>query len=178
MAKTVTALEADLQRVRRDADAFGRDLKTLRNEKEKLEAKLKEEVVRGERTKKQSQTQLKLLGEQLESHKQRATKALEVYENHVCAAYVALFVRCLYPSTNSPRSDSNQVSELKLQHNKECKGLMVHIRYLKAKFHRESSFRNDLTYQKQYLLVLLAQFEKRFVECFYDAPLPSHKYIQ
>lgn len=59
--------------------------------------------------------------------------------------------------------DGKQVSDLKLQHNKECKGLMVQIRYLKAKFTRESSFRSDLTYQKRYLLVLLAQFEKRLV---------------
>jgi len=49
---------------------------------------------------------------------------------------------------------------MKLQHNKECKGLIVHIRYLEAKFIRESVFRSDLTYQKQYLLVLLTQFEK------------------
>jgi hypothetical protein len=57
--------------------------------------------------------------------------------------------------------DETQVLKLKLQHNKECKGLMVQIRYLKAKFTRESFFRGDLTYQKQYLLVLLSQFEKR-----------------
>jgi hypothetical protein len=57
--------------------------------------------------------------------------------------------------------DGKQVSDLKMQHNKECKGLMVQIRYLKAKFVRESSFRSDLTYQKRYLLVILAQFEKR-----------------
>ena len=59
------------------------------------------------------------------------------------------------------RDGSKQVSDLKMQHNKECQGLMVKIRYLKAKFTRESSFRSDLTYQKRYLLVLLAQFEKR-----------------
>lgn len=55
-------------------------------------------------------------------------------------------------------------SRMKLQHNKECKGLIVHIRYLEAKFIRESVFRSDLTYQKQYLLVLLTQFEKRSVK--------------
>jgi hypothetical protein len=50
---------------------------------------------------------------------------------------------------------------LKAQHKKECKGLIVQIRYLKAKFGRESLLRCDLGYQKQYLLVLLGQFEKR-----------------
>ena len=38
----------------------------------------------------------------------------------------------------------------------------MQIRYLKAKFTRESTLRFDLAYQKQYLLVLLAQFEKRY----------------
>jgi flagellar biosynthesis chaperone FliJ len=91
VAKTVSSLEADLRRVRRDAEAFGRDLRMLRAEKEKLEGKLKEEVQKGERAKKQSQTQVKLLNEQLEAQKQRAVRALEVYENHVCAAYVLFF---------------------------------------------------------------------------------------
>ncbi|KAF6761740.1 Pericentrin-AKAP-450 domain of centrosomal targeting protein-domain-containing protein [Ephemerocybe angulata] len=142
VAKSVASLEADLRRVRRDAEAFGRDLKALRSEKEKLEGRLKEEVAKGERTKKQNETKVRVLNEQLESQKMRAAKALQGWENHVCAA------------------DESQVSELKLRHNKECKGLMVQIRYLKAKFTRESSFREDLVYQKEYLLVLLAQFKK------------------
>ena len=91
VAKTVSGLEADLRRVRRDAEAIGRDLRMLRAEKEKLESKLKEEVQKGERAKKQSQTQVKLLNEQLESQKQRAARALEVYENHVCPTYVFFF---------------------------------------------------------------------------------------
>ncbi|TFK29615.1 hypothetical protein FA15DRAFT_581743 [Coprinopsis marcescibilis] len=142
VARTVASLEADLRRVRRDAEAFGHDLKILRAEKESLEAKLKEEAINGERTKKQSSTQVKLLNEQVESQKRKLAKALQEFEDHACT------------------SDEHQVSTLKLQHNKECKGLMVQIRYLKAKYTRESSFRSDLTYQKDYLLVLLKQFEK------------------
>lgn len=90
VAKGVSALEADLRRVRKDAEAFGKDLKLLRAEKDKLESKLKEEITKAERTKKQNQTQIKLLNEQLEVQKQRATRALEVYEGHVCAAWVFL----------------------------------------------------------------------------------------
>ena len=36
VARTVAALEGDLKRVKLDAEAFGRDLKLLREEKEKL----------------------------------------------------------------------------------------------------------------------------------------------
>ena len=57
--------------------------------------------------------------------------------------------------------DDHQLVALKQQHNKECKGLMVQIRYLKAKYSRESTFRCDLVYQKQYLLVLMARLERK-----------------
>ncbi len=57
--------------------------------------------------------------------------------------------------------DEGQLSAIKLQHNKECKGLIVQIRYLKAKFVRESTLRFDLVYQKQYLMVLLGHLERR-----------------
>ncbi|KAJ3518259.1 hypothetical protein NMY22_g13770 [Coprinellus aureogranulatus] len=142
VAQSVSALEADLRRVRKDAEAFGKDLRLLKAEKDKLESRLKEEISKADRAKKQNQTQIKLLNEQLDLQKQRAARALEVYENHVCAA------------------DEKQISDLKLRHNKECKGLMVQIRYLKAKFTRESSFRDDLRWQKSYLMSLLAQFKR------------------
>ena len=58
-------------------------------------------------------------------------------------------------------SSSDVIEELKIKHNKECKGLFVQIRYLKAKYLREATLRGDLTYQKQYLLVLLARYERR-----------------
>ncbi|KAJ7696511.1 hypothetical protein B0H17DRAFT_1158623 [Mycena rosella] len=142
VAKNVAALEADLRRVRRDAEAFGRDLKLLRSEKERLEAKQREEATRAERTRKQSQTQIRVLTEQLEGQRAKTLRAKEDLRSHVCVM------------------DERQLSALKLQHNKECKGLIVQIRYLKAKFTRESALRGDLCYQKDYLLVLLSKFEK------------------
>ncbi|KAJ6514991.1 hypothetical protein C8R47DRAFT_1190230 [Mycena vitilis] len=142
VARTVATLEADLRRVRRDAEAFGRDLKVLRSEKERLETKQKEEALKAERTKKQSLTQIRVLTEQLDGQRAKTLRAREDLQSHVCVM------------------DERQLSALKLQHNKECKGLMVQIRYLKAKFTRESSLRSSLCYQKQYLLILLSNFEK------------------
>ncbi|KAF9073179.1 hypothetical protein BDP27DRAFT_1319010 [Rhodocollybia butyracea] len=142
VAQTVAALEADLKRVRQNAEAFGRDLKNLRAEKERLERKHQEEQSRADRTKKQTQTQIRLLTEQLEGQRAKTLKAREDLENHVCAL------------------DDRQLSALRIQHNKESKGLIVQIRYLKAKFTRESMLRFDLAYQKHYLLVLLNKFEK------------------
>ncbi|KAL0576236.1 hypothetical protein V5O48_005746 [Marasmius crinis-equi] len=139
----VAALESDLRRVKRDAEAFGRDLKLLRAEKEKLEVKHNDESAKAERVKKQLQTQLKLVNEQLDEQRNKTLHARNELKNHVCSGI-----------------DADQLNSLKLQHNKECKGLIVQIRYLKAKFTRESMLRYDLAYQKQYLLVLLAKFEK------------------
>ena len=55
------------------------------------------------------------------------------------------------------------MAALKLQHKQECKGLIVQIHYLKAKYEREAYLRDSLVYQKQYLLVHLSRLEKRFV---------------
>ncbi|KAI0664228.1 hypothetical protein C8Q70DRAFT_225129 [Cubamyces menziesii] len=142
VARTVAALEADLRRVRRDAEAFGRDLKALRVQKDKMEAERKEERAKAERAQKQAQTQIRILQQELDGHKEKARELREQWSGHVCAA------------------DDRQLVALKQQHNKECKGLMVQIRYLKAKFTRESAFRCDLGYQKQYLLVLMARLER------------------
>ncbi|RDB15355.1 Spindle pole body protein pcp1 [Hypsizygus marmoreus] len=142
VARTVEALEADLRRVKKNAEAFDRDLKLLRADKEKLETKHKEELTRAERTRKQTQTQIRVLNEQLETQRAKASRAKDEMKNHVCAA------------------DDQQLSVIKIQHSKECKGLMVQIRYLKASFTRESSFRSNLVNQKAYLLVLLSKLEK------------------
>ncbi|KII85948.1 hypothetical protein PLICRDRAFT_114966 [Plicaturopsis crispa FD-325 SS-3] len=142
IARTVAALEADLKRVRKDAEAFGRDLKLLRAEKEKAESKQKEDLAKAERGKKQAQAQIRLLNEQLDGQREHLRKAEDELQGHICIA------------------DEQQLSAIKLQHNKECKGLIVQIRYLKAKFTRESSLRCDLGYQKHYLLVLLSRYEK------------------
>ncbi|KAL1747869.1 hypothetical protein HDZ31DRAFT_72004 [Schizophyllum fasciatum] len=138
VAKTVGVLEADLKRVRRDAEAFGRDLQALRGEKEKLEAKRKED----ERARKQAQAQIRLLTEQVERHKEGARKARAELEGHACGF------------------DEVQVRAIEMRHKEECKGLLVQIRYLKAKFTRESGLRGELAHQKRYLLVLLSKFEK------------------
>ncbi|KAI0675751.1 hypothetical protein C8Q78DRAFT_964116 [Trametes maxima] len=143
VVRTVTALEADLRRVRKDAEAFGRDLKALRAQKDKMEAERKEERAKAERAQKQAQTQIRILKEELDGHKEKARDVREQLKGHVCAA------------------DERQLLALKQQHNKECKGLMVQIRYLKAKFTRESTFRLDLGYQKQYLLVIMSRLERK-----------------
>jgi len=60
-----------------------------------------------------------------------------------------------------PQSEEGDVARLRLQHNKECKGLFLQIRYLKNKFTRESTLRVELAYQKHYLLTIISRLEKK-----------------
>lgn len=84
VARTVASLEADLNRVRKKAEEFGRDLKALRAEKDKLEAKQREDLSKADRLKKQSQAQIRLLNEQLEAQRAKTSKQRELLEAHVC----------------------------------------------------------------------------------------------
>ena len=86
VAKSVASLEADLRRVKKSADAFGRDLKRLRGEKEDMEESHKHELARLERSKKKAQDQIRLLNEQIESYKDAAQRAQEELRRHTCAA--------------------------------------------------------------------------------------------
>ncbi|THH27181.1 hypothetical protein EUX98_g7008 [Antrodiella citrinella] len=142
VARTVASLEADLRRVKRDAEAFGGDLKALRDQKERLEREKKDEEAKVERAQKQTQSQIRILKEELQATKARVRDTEAGLQNHVCAA------------------DESQLTVLRLQHKNECKGLIVQIRYLKAKFTRESTLRSDLGFQKRYLLALLARCER------------------
>lgn len=162
-AQTVRELEADLSRVRKDAERFGNDLKALRRERDKLEERKKAEEERArkaERGQTQLRTELRLTKEELEDEKGRSRKVLEERKSHVCSAgCVPLSVGrsrlCLPMETR----DGEQLVALKNQHKQECKGLIVQIKYLKAKYTRESTMRSDLGFQKHYLLVLLSKFE-------------------
>ena len=86
VARTIAVLEAELKRVRKDAEIFGRDLKALRAEKDRSRERQKEEVAKAERARKQAQAQIRLLNDQLERQKVR-TKRLQ---QHVCPTYVLL----------------------------------------------------------------------------------------
>ena len=74
--RTLAGLEADLKRVKRDADAFGKDLRALRAEKEKVEARSKDEIAKAERGKKQAHAKIRILTEQLNAEKDKASKAM------------------------------------------------------------------------------------------------------
>jgi myosin protein heavy chain len=93
-SQTVRQLEADLSRVRKDAERFGNDLKALRRERDKLEERRKAEVERAtkaERGQNQLRSELRLVKEELEGEKGRSRNAVEAWKSHVCVA------GCVFP---------------------------------------------------------------------------------
>lgn len=96
VARTVAALEADLRRVKRDAESFGRDLKILRAEKEQIESKTSEDLAKAERAKKQAQAQLRLVTEQLEEERYRMAVVKDKAAAHVCNMLVFSFAPCAH----------------------------------------------------------------------------------
>ena len=86
MARTVASLEADLRRVKRDAEAFGRDLRQLRAQKDRLEAERRDEAAKAERAQKQAQTQIRLLKDEAKEHREKARSVQEEWKRHVCTS--------------------------------------------------------------------------------------------
>jgi len=96
VARTVAALDADLNRVRKNAETLGCDLRTLRAEKEKSEAEQKKELSKIEKARREAHAQVRLLTDQLESQRQKAAKAKQELQNHVCVVYVLLFMEFFF----------------------------------------------------------------------------------
>lgn len=89
--KTVKALEADLLRVRKDAERFGSDLKSLRGEKERLEEKRlaeRDRAEKAERAEKQLRARMRILNDELDLEKERYRGVRAEWKAHICAAYV------------------------------------------------------------------------------------------
>ncbi|KAG8774532.1 hypothetical protein FRC20_005346, partial [Serendipita sp. 405] len=139
LSVAVEGLEAQVMRLKADAEYFHQDLAALRTSKESSENRLREEAVRSGRIQNQLRAQLHTVEKQLEEQR-FATQHLK--EDHVCTS-----------------GDEGTLSRLKVQHNRECKGLMLQIGYLKSKYTRESIFRQQLVYEKEYLLLLLSRLQ-------------------
>ncbi|KZT52372.1 hypothetical protein CALCODRAFT_502374 [Calocera cornea HHB12733] len=137
--RMIRDLERDLHRLRKEADRFGHDLSDLQAEKDRVEAKRTEEKAQSDRQRQRSVTEVRLMKEQLNAAQAEARRWEATLAEHVCAA------------------DSEEIEQLRIQHKKECKGLIVQIHYLKDMYKRETVFRMDLSYQKRYLLGVLAR---------------------
>lgn len=132
----VSSLEADLRRVRVESQAFGRDLERLRQERD--EQKRRAELAR--------ETSMSITAE--------AQETISVLKERLDQARRMIRQVELSQPAGGAELDA-QVQALKNKHEAECKGLLLHARYLKTKYMRESDLRADLAFQKKYLLQIL-----------------------
>lgn len=79
-------LEADLRRVKRDAEVFGRDLKVLTEQKDRLVREKEEAGIKAERAQKQTLAQIRILKEELQAQSLKVKDTEEMWRNHVCEA--------------------------------------------------------------------------------------------
>ncbi|KDQ19443.1 hypothetical protein BOTBODRAFT_51847 [Botryobasidium botryosum FD-172 SS1] len=142
ISRVVATLEADLKRVRWDAEKFGHDLADLKEQRDALNSRRKEDKAIADKSKAQAHAEIKSLKQRLGAIQQNAQQVQGNLESHICPA------------------DEKDIAKIRTQHRDECKGLMVQIRYLKAKYTRETVLRSDVVYQKQYLLRIIGILEK------------------
>ncbi|CAO1637404.1 unnamed protein product [Parajaminaea phylloscopi] len=131
--RDVSTLEADLIRVRAESQRFGQDLEKLRQEKEQQQ-RLRVNSAR--------ETSVSITAEAQETIAQLKDKLAQAQR----------MIRQLEVGDGT-------TSSLRAKHEAECKGLLLQIRYLKTKFMRESDLRQDLCFQKSYLLQIVGGLE-------------------
>lgn len=154
----MAALEADLNRVRREAEKIRRDITQLREERAKLHARSKEDKIVTE----QSQAQIRKLHQDIVGLQKKLRRHEDAASNHVCAACVPYLGTADIASTNCLWcvSDDQTLKAMQKLHREHCQSFMRRIHYLKARVTRESAFRSDLAYQKHHLLGTISCFER------------------
>lgn len=153
----VAALEGDLRRVRGESERFGADLERLRRERE--EQRRRGEAAgsnaAGAAAAREGSSLASVTAEAQEtiaSLKRRLDYAQRMIQD--------LEVRESLAATVGPGQHAHQDAvALRAKHTAECKSLLTQIRYLKAKFMRESDLREDLCFQKRYLLQMVGGLE-------------------
>lgn len=133
--RDVSTLEADLRRVRGESQRFGQDLEKLRLERDQ----------QLQRTEAVRETSTSVTAE--------AQETIAQLKNKLSQAQT--MIRQLELREDGEEANAPSVSTLRAKHAAECKGLLVQICYLKTKFMRESDLRQDLCFQKSYLLQVL-----------------------
>lgn len=165
VSKELLAFETDLNRQRIESEGFGKELQTLRSEQELTSGAQEqfEQIRRDYRTARES---LRHAKDQLAKAVERVTE-LEAWQYahrndlsvlpHHTTFIKSPQLRLLWRHADSHnREGSSQAMTEQYAHWKsQTRDLATQIRYLKAKFTRESTFRSALSAQKRYFLVMI-----------------------
>ncbi|PWN28345.1 hypothetical protein BDZ90DRAFT_231334 [Jaminaea rosea] len=148
----VAALEADLRRVRGESEKFGMDLERLRRERDEQRRQAERAGSAPGAGARNSEAA------NITAEAQETIAALKRRLDQAQRMIQDLEVRESLAATMGPTAHQDTAA-LRAKHAAECKGLLTQIRYLKAKYMRESDLREDLCFQKTYLLQMVGGLE-------------------
>ncbi|WWC91338.1 uncharacterized protein L201_006281 [Kwoniella dendrophila CBS 6074] len=130
--------EKDLQKQRAESKQFGVQLHALKNEQNNTAEKHQVELKALERELKEAKEIEKYTSRQLDDVQKKSDQLESWKSNHECENGL-----------------SQAMIDQKQHFKTQSRNLATQIKYLKAKFTRESTFRNSLSLQKRYLLLLI-----------------------
>jgi hypothetical protein len=154
ITKELLEFETDLQRQRVESEAFGRELRSLKAE-QGGSIRLKEEMAILQRNYRSAKDGLQQAKNQLAETVRRAADLEKWQRAHLKNGYVHFTDENTSPSLTTSADTTEALAEQKARFKAQTRDLAAQIRYLKAKFTRESTFRNGLSLQKRYLLLLV-----------------------
>lgn len=87
-AKTISLLETELRRLRREVEECLVELKDLRSDRDAIQARREDDKTSGDRAKAQAQSHIRVLEERLAEMEHKAATAEQEIAGHVCNSYV------------------------------------------------------------------------------------------
>lgn len=142
----VGLLESDLKRVREESERFGIDLQRLREEKSRMKEEQRRMDEERAKVEKDDAAKRHERQRQIEMEQRRIEDQIKISQ----------LTEKLEEVRRRATEDGTRLHE---EHRRQCQGLMLQIRYLKAKLGRESDLRQDVVHQKSYLLQLVGGLE-------------------
>ncbi|AFR95974.1 hypothetical protein C343_04085 [Cryptococcus neoformans C23] len=138
IAQELREFENDLQKHKIESEDFGQQLQALKREQTSKSSRHAAELQALEREMEEVKERERRLRHEVQDVKTRYEKAEKWRELHECDAGL-----------------SDTLAEQKSRFKAQSRELATQIRYLKAKYTREATFRNALALQKRYLLLLV-----------------------
>ena len=157
VARELSAFDADLEKQRAESGRFGEELEMLKAEQHVSAAENARGMERLQKDCWASQDRLQATRQQLEEARAEREKLERWRSCHECNLCVLLYSPLIgnVSLTTPCRGTKDALDEQRARFKAQSRDLAAQIRYLKAKYTRESTFRNGLSLQKRYLLLLV-----------------------
>ncbi len=157
MAQELIAFESDLKSQRAESKRFGVQLELLKSEQQDSIARNAAEFSQLERSAEGAKSRLRSTEQELRTARADYAELRNWRESQDSNSFVSTPIHL--PLLKTVSGLDEQRSRFKAQ----TRELAAQIRYVKAKYTRESTFRNALSVQKRYLLLLVGGMSLKYV---------------